>query len=446
MKKIFAALIAFGTSIAFGATTVPVQLINPAGSTSGQAIVSTGASSAPGWGNPTATLGAQAANTVVANFTGSPANPAAFSVPSCSTSTSALQYTSGTGFTCYANSASLMGSTFTGAVSLSYSNPTFTLNDTSGTSESDFGFASIGFLVWNMFGQSSGAKTWGLSRYNAGSFVDVPLSISNSTGSVTMPDGITGSPISGSTGSFTTLAASSTVSGTGFSNYLASPPAIGSTTPAAVTGSVVNTTSNFQGPAAGYSISTVTGVGSGGAIQLFDATHGNQVNVQNAGATVASFSAGGITVGTGYPLIPASVAGIKGTTTNDTPNAGSIGENPTGSTSGTSMTNNTPANCTSVSLTAGNWLVWGVASFAPNTGTTVAQIVSGISTTSATLGATGTFTSLAATLTTAAAQSQATPAVTLKLAATTTVYLVGQSQFATSTMTCSGNISALRIR
>jgi hypothetical protein len=39
---------------------------------------------------------------------------------------------------------------------------------------------------------------------------------------------ITASPISGSTGSFTTLAASSTVSGTGFSTYLASPPAIGS--------------------------------------------------------------------------------------------------------------------------------------------------------------------------------------------------------------------------
>jgi hypothetical protein len=38
-----------------------------------------------------------------------------------------------------------------------------------------------------------------------------------------------------STGSFTTLAASSTVSGTGFSTYLASPPAIGGTAPAAGT-------------------------------------------------------------------------------------------------------------------------------------------------------------------------------------------------------------------
>jgi hypothetical protein len=54
---------------------------------------------------------------------------------------------------------------------------------------------------------------------------------------------ITGGTINGatvgattaSTGAFTTLSASSTVSGTGFSTYLASPPAIGGTTPAAGT-------------------------------------------------------------------------------------------------------------------------------------------------------------------------------------------------------------------
>jgi len=40
-----------------------------------------------------------------------------------------------------------------------------------------------------------------------------------------------------STGAFTTLSASSTVSGTGFSTYLASPPAIGGTAAAAITGS-----------------------------------------------------------------------------------------------------------------------------------------------------------------------------------------------------------------
>jgi hypothetical protein len=53
-------------------------------------------------------------------------------------------------------------------------------------------------------------------------------------------------PTTASTGSFTTLAASSTVSGTGFSNYLASPPAFGGTAPNTITGTHIEgiTTSN----------------------------------------------------------------------------------------------------------------------------------------------------------------------------------------------------------
>jgi hypothetical protein len=51
------------------------------------------------------------------------------------------------------------------------------------------------------------------------------------------------------TGAFTTLSASSTVSGTGFSDYLASPPAIGGTTPStgAFTTATVNTLADSQG-------------------------------------------------------------------------------------------------------------------------------------------------------------------------------------------------------
>jgi len=54
MKKLFGIFLALISAAAFGATTVPVQLLNPTGSSSGQAIVSTGASSAPAWGNVSA--------------------------------------------------------------------------------------------------------------------------------------------------------------------------------------------------------------------------------------------------------------------------------------------------------------------------------------------------------------------------------------------------------
>ncbi|ABO54201.1 hypothetical protein LA345_25960 [Burkholderia vietnamiensis] len=50
MKRLFTAALFSLSSIAFGATLTPVQLLNPAGSTAGQVIVSSGPSTAPGWG------------------------------------------------------------------------------------------------------------------------------------------------------------------------------------------------------------------------------------------------------------------------------------------------------------------------------------------------------------------------------------------------------------
>ena len=50
-----------------------------------------------------------------------------------------------------------------------------------------------------------------------------------------------------STGAFTTLSASSTVSGTGFSTYLASPPAIGGTTAAAGSFTTLSASSTVSG-------------------------------------------------------------------------------------------------------------------------------------------------------------------------------------------------------
>lgn len=163
MKRLIASFAAALLALNAAATTLsPVQLLNPAGSSSGQAIVSTGSSTAPGWGTvPLSGLSSIASNTVIANATGGSAAPVAFSMPSCSTTASALNWTSGTGFTCNTavNAAQLGGATFA-----------------------------------------------------------APGPIGSTTAS---------------TGAFTTLSASSTVSGTGFSTYLASPPAIGGTAAAA---------------------------------------------------------------------------------------------------------------------------------------------------------------------------------------------------------------------
>lgn len=100
-KTILPLLLSLISLSAFSATLNPVQLLNPAGSSSGQTIVSTGSSSAPGWATvPLSGLSSVAANTVLANFTGSSAAPTAFAMPSCSGSTNALQYSSGSGIIC----------------------------------------------------------------------------------------------------------------------------------------------------------------------------------------------------------------------------------------------------------------------------------------------------------------------------------------------------------
>ena len=109
MKKLvtgaLAALLSFA---ALAATTTPVQLISPAGSTAGQVIASTGPTTAPAWGGfAISGIAAIAANTVLANTTGSSASPTAFSMPSCNGSSNALQYASGTGFVCGSNYALL---------------------------------------------------------------------------------------------------------------------------------------------------------------------------------------------------------------------------------------------------------------------------------------------------------------------------------------------------
>lgn len=232
-------------------------------------------------------LATQAANTVVANVTGSTASPTAFAMPSCSGANNALRWTAGTGFTCassialtssslsqfasttsaqlagvisdetgtgalvFATNPTLGAATFTGNVAINNSNAQMQVNDTSGTGHSDFYLYNSSSPMWS-WRSNGGTSQLQLVRYVGGTLADVPFTVNNSSGLISMIDGlsVTGTvsgtgfsnylaspPAIGGTaansGAFTTLSASSTVSGTGFSNYLASPPAIGGTTAAA---------------------------------------------------------------------------------------------------------------------------------------------------------------------------------------------------------------------
>jgi hypothetical protein len=193
------------------------------------------------------------------------------------------------------------------------------------------------------------------------------------------------------TGSFTTLAASGTVSGAGFTARFASPGPIGNT-------------------------------------------------AASTGAFTTLSSTGAFT--------PSSTNGIVGTTTNDSANAGSIGEYQEATSGSTSITSNTSTNIVSLSLTAGDWDVTGAVQYIANAGTTISTGAAGVSTTSATLPAIPRYTFLAGVAVTNAIGSTTVPAIPtrISLSTTTTVFLVGFTSFAGGTANTTGFISARRRR
>lgn len=150
--------------------------------------------------------------------------------------------------------------------------------------------------------------------------------------------------------------------------------------------------------------------------------------------------------------IPLQAGNIQGTATNDNATAGYIGEyvsSTIASGSAVSLTTNTTANVTSISLTAGDWDVTGVVDFQYGATTSITNLVGGSSTTSATLGARDTFFDFetAANVPTATADAAfVIPTTRISIAATTTVYLVAQATFTVSTLKAYGTIRARRMR
>ena len=145
--------------------------------------------------------------------------------------------------------------------------------------------------------------------------------------------------------------------------------------------------------------------------------------------------------------------GIVGTPTNNNAASGYVGEYlstlvPTASS--VSLTSTVAANIATISLTAGDWDVWGQLTFDPAAGTLMTLQSAGINKTSATISivptddvSTATYyysssASNGATLTIAPAR--------ISIASTTTVYLVARTFFSVSTCNAYGKICARRVR
>jgi hypothetical protein len=110
--------------------------------------------------------------------------------------------------------------------------------------------------------------------------------------------------------------------------------------------------------------------------------------------------------------------------------------------SAVAMTNSTPRNITSISVTAGNWFVMGVVSLAGST-SNISQAISWCSLTSGTLPDNSIRAGQSSAVTTQF--NLPTAPLIVNVAATTTVFLSGYAAFGTGTVGGSGYIVAVRI-
>lgn len=174
----------------------------------------------------------------------------------------------------------------------------------------------------------------------------------------------------------------------------------------------------------------------------------------NTYGELLTFTGTGNTVNTQSPDI--SQPNLIGTTTNDNAAAGSVGEYISSTVlvgSAVSLTTSTTTNVTSISLTAGDWDVWGVINYALAAGTTITTLTGSINTVSATNPTVPGFGSYVLDVWRSGseivgASNLIRPLGTsrISLASTTTVYLLARAAFTVSTMTAYGLIGARRVR
>lgn len=175
---------------------------------------------------------------------------------------------------------------------------------------------------------------------------------------------------------------------------------------------------------------------------------------QVAGAVSAAVSSFKTRTGAVVPAqgdYPTSL--IPGTTTNDSATAGNIGEFVSSTIlqgSAVSLTTSAAANITSISLTAGDWDVWANSVYLVTNTTTVSELLSSISTTSATANGVvpnyAIFSANNAVIAGGTLMSVNIPPIRFALASTTTLYLVAFALFGASTCSSFGGIYARRCR
>lgn len=221
---------------------------------------------------------------------------------------------------------------------------------------------------------------------------------------------------------------------------------VGATSPTLVTPALGTPTSGVLSSCTGYAQSALTGLGTGVSTAL-------GANVNGSGAISLATSPTFVTpilgAASATSLSFSSTSGIIGTTTNDSAAAGSVGEYITSNVPQASAVSigstGATINVTSISLTAGDWDVYGNVIFITSTAT---RVIAWTSNTSATIvdGSLYASQGIAGGVILIQNSALTVPYRRVSLSGTTTVYLSAYADFASGTVKAAGTIYARRVR